>query len=298
VRRWGIGLLAAAVVIGVSAIFWTLSNAEPSFDGAPAWSPDSTEIVFASEDGTQSDLWIMRADGTARRQLTETPAHETAPAFSPDGRRLAFESDRDGNFEIYVMNIDGTGLRRLTRQPAADHAPAWSPDGSTIAFVSERSGGGNADVYVMKSDGTGVRRLTTGGQYWVPQFSPSGLEIAVQGGRDLYIVTVANGAKRRLTYDPQNGMSPTWSTDGMRLAFASTRRSRLELFTTEIDGAQQNVLLSMPGGSAMDPRWSPDGTRIAFVYVPQATADGGETPQPYAIYVMEVASQRVTRLSP
>lgn len=290
--------LAAVVVVAIGGLFWTLSPGDVVFDGAPAWAPDSARLAFAAERAGQSDVWTMRADGTGRRQLTDAPADDGAPAFAPDGTRLAFESNRDGNFEIYVMNADGTGVRRLTQDGGADRAPAWSPDGSTIAFVSERAGRGRADLFLMRADGALVRPLTSGGQYWTPQFSPDGTMIAAQEGRDLYVITVATGARRRVTFDPQNGMSPTWSPDGARLAFASTRRARLELFTTDLEAARQAVLLSMPGGSAMDPRWSPDGSRIAFVYVPEAAAASASAPQPYAIYMLEVASGKVTRTSP
>lgn len=295
-RRWLVGLMLATG-LGIGAVFWTLGTSDPSFDGAPAWSPDGRRIVFAVERGAQSDVWIMNADGSGRAPLLETSSQETSPAIAPDGKRIAFETDLDGNVDIVVMNLDGSGMRRLTSHPAGDHAPAWSPDGRMLAFVSERSGGDARDVYVMNADGSGVRRLTDGGQYWAPQFSPNGTEIAAQGGRDVYLIAVATGARRRLTYDPQNGMSPTWSNSGTRLAFASTRRARLELFTTDVDGSNQDLLLSMPGGSAMDPRWSPDGTHIAFVYVPQVDNAPKGAPQPYAIYMLEVATKKVTRVS-
>ena len=239
----------------------------------------------------------MNADGTARRQLTATPAQEGAPAWSPDGTQIAFESDRDGNMEIYVMDASGQNVRRLTNHPATDQSPSWSPDGRHIAFISNRERRSASDVYVMTQDGKVTRRLTSAGENWAPQFSPSGQEIAVQNGRGLEVVPLAGGPLRTLTADPQSGMSPTWSPDGQRLAFASTRNSRIELFTMDATGANQQLLLTMSGASVLDPRWSPDGTRIAFVYVPQVAGKSSES-QPYAIYVMTLANQKVTRLSP
>ena len=73
---------------------------------------------------------------------------------------------------------------------------------------------------------------------------------------------------KRLTFEPQNGMSPSWSPDGSRMVFASTRNGRLEIFTMQADGSSQDMLVSMPGASVLDPRWSPDGARVAFVQVP------------------------------
>jgi Tol biopolymer transport system component len=66
------------------------------------------------------------------------------------------------------------------------------------------------------------------------------------------------------------------------------------------EGANQEMLVSMPGASVLDPRWSPDGRQVAFVQVPTLDQDGKNTPllQPYAIYTIAVESRRVKRLSP
>jgi hypothetical protein len=66
------------------------------------------------------------------------------------------------------------------------------------------------------------------------------------------------------------------------------------------DGSDPQVLVSMPRGGAIDPRWAPDGTRIAFVFLPAVPADGTmpEGADRQAIYTIEIASGRVTRVSP
>jgi TolB protein len=293
--------VAAFVVAGAVlawGVFWRTDSGEISHDGAPGWSPDSRRIVFSVERNGQTDLFVMHDDGTGRRALASTAAEENAPAFSPDGRLIAFETNRDQNFEIYVMDVDGGNARRLSNHPAHDRSPAWSPDGRQIAFLSDRDHPSDFDVYLMNADGTGVERITTTGKQWAPQFARGGRVLAFQTERDIRAMDLAEGTTRRLTFEPQNGMSPTWSPDGRRLAFATTRNGRLELFTMTADGTDQKVLVSMPGGSALDPRWSPDGARVAFVYVPEQPKADPSTSQPYAIYVVEVASGRVKRLSP
>jgi Tol biopolymer transport system component len=54
----------------------------------------------------------------------------------------------------------------------------------------------------------------------------------------------------------------------------------------------------MAGGSILDPRWSPDGSRIAFVYVPDKDPGRRGADQQYAIYAIDLASQKISRLSP
>jgi Tol biopolymer transport system component len=299
-RRRQIALLIGVALLALAgAIFYWWPRTPPSdvHDGAPSWSPDSRRLLFTVEQNGQTDIFVMNADGTDRRQLTHTDANEASPVFSPDGSQIAFDTDRDGNSEIYVMDAAGTHPRRLTDHPAQDRAPSWSPDGRQIAFMSDREARPDSQIFVMNADGTGVKRVTGRGSAWTPQFSPDGREIAAQIDRDVYVVDLASGTERRLTYDPNNGMSPAWSPDGRQLVFLSTRNQRLELFTMQADGTDQALLVSLSAASAIDPRWSPDGTRVAFVSVPtiSGTAPHG---QPYAIEVIDLASRKITRVSP
>jgi len=289
------GIAAAALAV----VVWYVASRPPIRDGAPSWSPDSRHIVFYSESGgAAADLYVMDADGSNRRALMTTVFSEGAPAYSPNGAQIAYDTDRDGNFEIYVMNADGHGQKRLTNNPARDLAPAWAPDGSRIAFMSDRASRPEFDVFVMKADGSGVERLTTGQTSWFPQFASDGRRIALHIGRDVHILDAPSKILKRLTFDPQNGMYPTWSPDGLQIAFMSWRNGSTEIFTMNADGTNQKVLVSMARGSVIDPRWSPDGTKIVFVHVPEERVhDQQSESQERVIYTVELASGKMTRLS-
>jgi Tol biopolymer transport system component len=156
----------------------------PANDGWPKWSPDGSQIVFASyRDGrTNTEIYIMNADGSGATQLTDTPAlNNEDVAWSPDGKKIAFKSYRDGDWEIYVMNRDGTAQTRLTHSRGEDGWPAWSPDGKQIAFLSQRDSQGNLDItaiYAMNFDGSGQKPLTQAGGFSSPAWSPDGSKIA------------------------------------------------------------------------------------------------------------------------
>lgn len=85
------------------------------------WSPNGTSIAFSTIstqiDGTSASIWIVDADGSNLRNLTESSSINAAfPDWSPDGMRIAFtgrQSDR-GNSDIWVMNADGSNLINLT----------------------------------------------------------------------------------------------------------------------------------------------------------------------------------------
>ena len=118
-------------------------TAHQAFDGwRPAWSHDGTRISFFSDrdDPANDEIYVMNADGSGVRRLTDHPADDAMSTWSPDGSHIAFETNRAGGFDIWVMNADGTDPRPLTTHPADDEWPAWSPDGTRIAFDSERDG--------------------------------------------------------------------------------------------------------------------------------------------------------------
>jgi TolB protein len=123
----------------------------------PTWSPDGSMIAFASSRGGARQLFVMEADGTNIRQVTDLSDMGGRSSWSPDGTRLAFYRGPFGDRDIYIINIDGSGLAQLT-DGGDNLGPSWSPDGNWIAFTSFRDG--NNEIYILHPDGTGLTRLT------------------------------------------------------------------------------------------------------------------------------------------
>ena len=258
---------------------------------SPSWSNDSKRLIFASEQNGDGDVVVASITGNQRNTLWTLPSDDTTPSFSPNGQKIAFSSNRDGNYEIYVSNANGNAPQRITHDPARDTSPAWYPDGSRIVFMSSR-GGAEFDLYRMNADGSNVEALTTGGSHWFPQVSPDGANIAFHKVRDVYVMNAQSRIARRVTYEPSNGMHPSWAPDGRQLAFMSWRNGRTEIFTSKADGSDQQLLVSMPSGDAVDPSWSPNGRHIAFVHV-----TGKPPSERRAVYIVDVETKRLTRIS-
>ena len=123
----------------------------------PTWSSDGSMIAFASSRVGDRQLFVMNADGTNIRQVTNLDFMGGRTSFSPDGTKLAFYRGPSGDHNIYVLNVDGTGLVQLT-DGGDNLGPSWSPDGDWIAFTSFRDG--NNEIYIIHPDGTGLTRLT------------------------------------------------------------------------------------------------------------------------------------------
>jgi len=102
-------------------------------DGAPAWSPDGNNIAFVRIIQGKEQIFLMSADGSNLKRVTNNASNNGQPAWSPDSSKLVFQTDRDGNFEIVVMSVDGK-LTQLTDDPGDDLDPDWSPDGTKLAF--------------------------------------------------------------------------------------------------------------------------------------------------------------------
>ena len=106
-------------------------------DQAPDWSPDGVSIVFDSLRDGNFEIYVMNADGSRQRRLTNHFNVDSRPSWSPDGKYIAFNSSRHvrhktgedlagyGTYEIYMMEADGSNVRRLTFKEGFDGHPDW-----------------------------------------------------------------------------------------------------------------------------------------------------------------------------
>ena len=145
-------------------------------DGGPFFSPDGSKIIFRGReipDGPEYDdfkrlldqgLWrptavevfVMDADGSNLRQVTDYGGASFAPYWHPDGERIIFSSNLhnpDGrNFDLFMINLDGTGLEQITFTDVFDGFPMFSPDGSKLIFASNRDAAAEGDTNIFIAD--------------------------------------------------------------------------------------------------------------------------------------------------
>lgn len=123
--------------------FGSPSGPPCGWSSLPAWSPDGKQIAFGHLDpptpeapnALNFNIYVMNADGTNMRRLTDNPRVDTRPSWSPDGTKIAFESVRvvDGvlqGTQIYIMNADGTDQQPLTNlleDGRPNFSPNWGP---------------------------------------------------------------------------------------------------------------------------------------------------------------------------
>ena len=72
----------------------------PAFDGWPSWSPDGSQIVFASNRRANYQIFVMNADGSNVRLVANTEGRATEPRWSPDGKSIYFTDCRKVDFGV------------------------------------------------------------------------------------------------------------------------------------------------------------------------------------------------------
>ncbi|MBK8032252.1 MAG: PD40 domain-containing protein [Chloroflexi bacterium] len=112
-------------------------------DVDPQFGNSSTQIVFrryTATSGGNSTLWVMDADGSNARQISDEAGDATNAAWSPSDRYIAYQSDLDGDLDIYTYEL-ATGLtRQISDNSIADYAPAWTCDELRVFFSTDVTG--------------------------------------------------------------------------------------------------------------------------------------------------------------
>ena len=224
-------------VDGSNVVAVAADPAGSEFDGA--WSPDGEWVVYRdSTRGINEDdeIFIARADGSERRNLSDDPANDWGPDWSPDGRTIVFNSDRDGgSLRGYRVDPDGRNLRPLGIDTWVEY-PSFSPDGTRIAFMGHE--GSDYEVFVADLASGAVEQLTDspGSDGW-PAWSPDGSTIVFSSVRDdcrfaareqecwragpddehhaIWLMDADGSNQRRVT--PESGQFVAWSPDSRML---------------------------------------------------------------------------------
>jgi Tol biopolymer transport system component len=237
-------------------------------------SPDGRSFAYTTGGSAEEDLFIIDADGTRERELTNDPAKDRSPAWSPDGKTLYFYSNRDGAYRIWSIRADGSGLTRITDEKDVAvvgaqnvYSPSVSPDGRTLAVQTERSA---ALVHLDRPHGRRIEALPSllSNLKWSPDGkmivgtdstrTPTG----IRGGIVVYSIP-----ERRFERVIERGETPQWLGDSRKLVFFERDRiGILDLDTRQITDARLESPPGVPYELTTLPRISPDGSTVYFLH--------------------------------
>lgn len=218
------------------------------------WSPDSSRIVFVSDQEGVSNVTVIGADGSGLRNVTSNSDREVryaCPMFSPDGKRIAFSSkiimaDRTSVHGIWMLDVESGEIRSLVEDKNFKKIIGWSPDGKSLLIVkAEKSefDGLHAELSLIRVDiqtsqQSPVASLKDAYLFNIFQ-SRDGQQIAFTAHRnntdDIWLIPARGGREVKLTenQDPRVYFSNmAWSPDGSVICFGKqTRYSLLSMLS-------------------------------------------------------------------
>ncbi len=237
-----------------------LTEESAANDSHPEWSPDSQQLIFDSDRSGNPQLYIMNADGSTPRAITDVSGQNTEPKWSPDGRWIAYHcrqvSETGIETRICVISPDGQPAGELI----AGTTPVWSPvgleGGLRLAFLCFHES--HSDICVAWPDGSGLTNLTDSlADEHSPAWSPDGnwLVFVSSRGDDIDIYKVCafcagELAAVRLTDEPRAAGHPAWSPDGGEIAYVAGE----DLLVVNADRSEAMYLAS---GVFGPPIWRP-----------------------------------------
>jgi dipeptidyl aminopeptidase/acylaminoacyl peptidase len=243
----------------------------------PRISPDGTQIIYTRgwvdkvNDRRQSDMWIMNADGSKNRVLTEG----SGAVWSPDGTRIAFtrQGEPRGS-QIFVRWMDAEGAEsQITRLDSSPSSITWTPDGRSILFtmnIPER----RSWPIQMPSRPPGA--TWTEGPRIIESLSyrADRRGFVDQTHTHIFIVPAEGGTARQITTGPYSYGGFSLTPDGRDAIFSGNRdenRERAEREYRQSDVWALNIetgalrRLTDRSGPDTSPTVSPDGRWIAYL---------------------------------
>lgn len=250
-----------------------ISVADPQRSPDGLWVAYTVTTIDADKDRRNTDIWMVKWDGSEQLQLTSSPDGESSPRWSPDNKYLAFvasrgtEDEKKRGGQIWLLSRAGGEAQKISDVKGGVGDIQWSPDSTRIAFTHddedprdepEKMDGWKRktappiviDRYHFKQDRAGYL-----GNYYT----------------HIGVFDVAARTSTMITKGNTDDTTPSWSPDGKSIAFLSKRghadpdrTSNEDLWVVEArEGAEPRQLTKTESGEGGRPAWSPDGSRIA-----------------------------------
>lgn len=241
----------------------------------PRLSPDGSHVVYSRnwinlmDDKRESDLWIVREDGSRNRFF----AKGSNGLWSPQGDRILFtEEGEPSGTQLYIKYVgEEGGPTQITRLQKSASSITWSPDGKYIAFIMtvEENDHWAIDIPAKPK---GAKWTTAPKVVDKVQYRRDRVGFVENGYRQIFVVPSDGGAARQITtggWNVSGGFN--WTPDGQRIVFSSLRepdadyaRGQSNLYVVKL--ADGNITqLTDRDGAESSPRVSPDGKRVAYI---------------------------------
>jgi Tol biopolymer transport system component len=209
--RLGPNFLLYVAVTGTGESIWKLANGTSTelwrgegarVLGGPAISSDGRQIAFSIRQHGQSLLYVMQADGTNTRIVSDSLNLQGVPAWTPDGQSITSAVNDHGVPHLFRVPVDGRSPAVFVREYSID--PTWAPGGHFVVY-SGPDIGTTFSVKAATAKGAAyplsALTLTRGARHLA--FQPGGRTFVLLRGeiqhKNLWLIDVETGAERQLT---------------------------------------------------------------------------------------------------
>jgi Tol biopolymer transport system component/DNA-binding winged helix-turn-helix (wHTH) protein len=234
-----------------------------------SWTRDG-RIVYSSRASGNPEIWIMDADGSNQKQLTDYARDSGQASVSPDGRYIVFQSARS----VWRMNLDGSDPRKLTGGLGENFARC-SPDGKWVVYLNSK----DSTLWKVSIDGGEPVQLTFKPDASFPDISPDGKLIAfyyedaqANPSRGIGIIPFSGGRPIKRWSIPPSARMPTssafftrWTPDGQGVAYIDTRGGVSNILVQPLAGGPSKQLTEFKSDLILQFGWSGDGAQLAVV---------------------------------
>ena len=241
------------------------------------WSPNGKHIAYITARGASGDnLLVADADGQNEREIVkrERARHIHWTRWSADGRHVyfnyGFQNSNIEQTEIYRAPVEGGVPEPVVATARRAVFPLPSPDGRGLFFAANPDGV-QTNIYWRNFKGGPDQRVTFGiGEYGSPSISADGRRLVAmvsdlrQSLQRIPVRFQGAVALEALTDGYTGDIDPSWSADGARVVFSSTRTGNRNIWSARAD-LSNPVALTSDSWIDERPAYSPDGTQVAFV---------------------------------
>ena len=240
-----------------------------------AWTPDG-RLMYASSSGSDTDIWIMDADGANRVQLTTMKGNQFWQRLTPDGKTVVFVSDGEGTRGLWRMDIDGSHARRIV-DTDVQYRPVVSADGSSVFYSDEKrqsfkvgiEGGAPVRLLDLLNTPPGGSALSLPKGFHEPAPSPDGRWIAghylddTQRGERIALLPLGRTEPIRLL--PDVHVPIQWTADSRNLVYVDTKLGVSNVWRRPLDAAAAAQVTSFSNDRIFTYAVTPDQREWAMV---------------------------------
>ena len=248
----------------------------------PQVSPDGKWVIYTRRtndimtDGTRSNLWIAKTDGSQHRPLLSGKKAFYGAKWSPTGDRIVYQSNEEGKTQLYVRWMDTGQTALISNVPKGQGNVTWSPDGQYLAFTMSVDDTNRPFSVKMPKKPKGATWSKPVKYVTKARYQADGAGILEPSFRHIFVIPADGGTARQLTSGNYNhGGNLTWSKDGSEIFFSANRSDNWEYESRESDiysvtafGPNAGTITQITDtpGDEYSPVVSPNGKYLAYLH--------------------------------